>query len=606
MDSNYLLFLSFKQKKRNMEQYYDVFISYSRKDYIDENQNEIPGNVVSLIKNTLTAEGITYWFDEEGIYSGQNFIEKIVNNIESSKVFLYLSTANANSSKWTCKEISSANEFGKPIIPVRIDKSPYNKKVMFLISDLDYIAYYNNPEIGLKDMVLSIKAHLKTIEEETERKKAEEQRLRQEEERRKEEERLRKEQEEKRRQEEQHRIITDIEYTCTKLNTEEKKIDLDRGTLLVDAERVADPKRKEQLKSFITTSSPIRQKIDEEIKRLKEKITSLEAQIAQLNIDKESLTAELEQSQTDSGKEKDQRNKRLVDNLKRQLKETEFKLSEAEKDRRRLEKKVEALQKQLEGQTTAPNATDGLRWRVWPWLVGLLLTLTIYYWFLLLPVIDSCYSHYDITLHLIDDLSIFTSIAFAVEVLLVGSITLYAWLNSRNHHETSFKQAFYKGFHSQWGYYVLFILLMAFISFTFNRIAYGFSSINGNARKGIIDPLLEELFFRFSIFAIASIPLVYLGKKKWMKALKIISILFFGLIIIIMQTVYNKNNPLARGEIYALVYATVLYYGYKIGIKKWEGRKTKALLFAHALAFLSSYVVNLLTAGAVVLVVDIL
>ena len=56
---------------------YDVFISYSRNDYVDELKNVIPGNEVSKIKDALTEAGISYWFDEEGIYSGQNFVEKI-------------------------------------------------------------------------------------------------------------------------------------------------------------------------------------------------------------------------------------------------------------------------------------------------------------------------------------------------------------------------------------------------------------------------------------------------------------------------------------------------------------------------------------------------
>ena len=49
---------------------YDVFISYSRKDYVDEQKNIIPGNEVSKIKDALSEAGITYWFDEERIYSG--------------------------------------------------------------------------------------------------------------------------------------------------------------------------------------------------------------------------------------------------------------------------------------------------------------------------------------------------------------------------------------------------------------------------------------------------------------------------------------------------------------------------------------------------------
>lgn len=68
-------------------------------------KNVIPDNVVSKIKEALTKAEITYWFDEEGIYCGQNFVEKIVTNIENAKIFLFLSTANSNKSQWTCKEL---------------------------------------------------------------------------------------------------------------------------------------------------------------------------------------------------------------------------------------------------------------------------------------------------------------------------------------------------------------------------------------------------------------------------------------------------------------------------------------------------------------------
>lgn len=150
---------------------HDVFISYSREDYVDEHKNVIPGNEVSKIKDALTEAGITYWFDEEGIYSGQNFVEKIVTNIEHAKIFLFLSTANANKSPWTCKEIACADEFKKHIIPVRIDASPYNKEVLFRIADLDYIEYYTNPQKGIKDLIKSIKTYLDELAAEERRKK---------------------------------------------------------------------------------------------------------------------------------------------------------------------------------------------------------------------------------------------------------------------------------------------------------------------------------------------------------------------------------------------------------------------------------------------------
>ncbi len=44
---------------------YDVFISDSHSDYKDENQNEIPGNVITIIKKLFNDNNITYWIDEE-------------------------------------------------------------------------------------------------------------------------------------------------------------------------------------------------------------------------------------------------------------------------------------------------------------------------------------------------------------------------------------------------------------------------------------------------------------------------------------------------------------------------------------------------------------
>lgn len=229
---------------------FDVFISYSRRDYVDEKTGEvIPGNIVSKVRECLTEAGISYWFDEDGIYSGDNFIDKIVTNIEASKVFLYISTANANVSKWTCKEIASADEFGKPIIPFRIDETPYNKKVMFRISDLDYVEYYSNPEKGLARMVASVQEQLNRLAEKEKQRKAEEERRREEQERQKAEAEFRRKEE-----------TDEIRRRCEKLNIEENKIELSRKELLLSAERLDD----KELISLITTSSPLRKKYEKE------------------------------------------------------------------------------------------------------------------------------------------------------------------------------------------------------------------------------------------------------------------------------------------------------------------------------------------------------
>lgn len=58
---------------------HDVFISYSRKDYVDEQGNVLPDNILSKIKKALMENDISYWFDEEGICSGDEFASVLTN-----------------------------------------------------------------------------------------------------------------------------------------------------------------------------------------------------------------------------------------------------------------------------------------------------------------------------------------------------------------------------------------------------------------------------------------------------------------------------------------------------------------------------------------------
>lgn len=176
-----------------MDNSFDVFISYSRQDYVDENNIVIPNNPISAIKELLSKNNISYWFDEDGIYHGDNFAEKIAANIEKSAILLFLSSASSNASKWTSKEIAAATEWRKKIIPVRLDKSPYNRSVMLYISDLDFVEYYKDPISAQKTVLESIRNY----KEELERKRILEEEMR----KRQAKEREERERAEKRRQE---------------------------------------------------------------------------------------------------------------------------------------------------------------------------------------------------------------------------------------------------------------------------------------------------------------------------------------------------------------------------------------------------------------------
>ena len=318
---------------------YDVFLSYSRKDYVDAQGQVIEGNFVSKIKDALTNAGITYWFDEEGIYSGDNFAEKIVVNIEAADLFLFISSANSNNSIWTAKEISIADELHKRIIPIRIDSTPYNKKVMFRIADINFIDYFNNPEKGVEDMIRSINSFK---EQKVELEKAEKERA--------EQERRKKEEEEKRRLEEQKQLVDSIKLQCAKLNGEETKIEIDRKSLLLSLTKVADKDQQAQLKQLIETSSLSHKKAEEKnatiIKQLDE---------ARKQLDKSQEQQTLLQQQLDEAQKPSQE----VANLKNQLNEKTQAIAQLQSQLSTTQGELETTQGELETTQGKLTTTQG-------------------------------------------------------------------------------------------------------------------------------------------------------------------------------------------------------------------------------------------------------
>ena len=196
---------------------YDVFISYSRKDYVDEHNNVIPENEVSKIKEALTKAKITYWFDEEGVYAGDKFAKVIVRNIKASSIFVFLSTKDSNQSEWTANEISTAHMLGKKIIPVRIDDSVFHDDVILYIARLSRIDYFSNPDEGRRELVRSIKEYLEDVKAAEAQKAVDEQRRKEELVRQR-----RQQEEEKKRQARIEKIETEIAALETQ-RTERKK-----------------------------------------------------------------------------------------------------------------------------------------------------------------------------------------------------------------------------------------------------------------------------------------------------------------------------------------------------------------------------------------------
>ena len=145
---------------------YDVFISYSRKDYQQSQNDNRKDSIVRQIMDQLHNEGFSFWIDEEGIYSGDQFAEVIVENIIDSKVFLFISTKQSNESMWTCKEIATANKFNKPIIPFCYDTVDFSSKFLLYLVDQDRISYVENPSTAFARLTRAVKRKIEKVDQE--------------------------------------------------------------------------------------------------------------------------------------------------------------------------------------------------------------------------------------------------------------------------------------------------------------------------------------------------------------------------------------------------------------------------------------------------------
>lgn len=133
-----------------MDNEYDIFISYSRKD----------SKLVLGIANKLSECGYKVWIDQDGIESGDAFKSVIVKAIKKSNLFLFFSSKTANASIWTVKEVNMAVHLKRFIIPVKLDDTEYNDSLLFDLVGLDYVSYFENPEKGERELLRSVKKHL--------------------------------------------------------------------------------------------------------------------------------------------------------------------------------------------------------------------------------------------------------------------------------------------------------------------------------------------------------------------------------------------------------------------------------------------------------------
>ena len=128
----------------------DIFISYSRKDT----------ETVKDIYNWLEGKGYKCWIDLEGMSSSDSYKAIIVDAIKNSKILMFMSSENSNSSQNVVSEVSLAVKYGKKIIPVKLDEVPYTPSIEYDIVNIDFVNYYNSDHDFAKNAILKKIAYM--------------------------------------------------------------------------------------------------------------------------------------------------------------------------------------------------------------------------------------------------------------------------------------------------------------------------------------------------------------------------------------------------------------------------------------------------------------
>lgn len=109
---------------------YDIFVSYSRAD-IDI--------VRKLVDDIHANSNARCWVDWNGVESGDQFVDIIINAIDKVDTVLFILSDNSMASEFARKEIDYARNTGKKIVPVVADGGKLRGWFLFFFGSVDYI-----------------------------------------------------------------------------------------------------------------------------------------------------------------------------------------------------------------------------------------------------------------------------------------------------------------------------------------------------------------------------------------------------------------------------------------------------------------------------------
>lgn len=118
---------------------YDIFISYSRKDFDEVNA------IVEMLKSRIPT--LNCWFDITGIESGDEFEDKIIAAIDNSSYVLFALSDNSIQSQWAKDEVMYAKNTDTKVIPLVLKGAQLKGWFLYKFGRIDCIDTTNSLQI---------------------------------------------------------------------------------------------------------------------------------------------------------------------------------------------------------------------------------------------------------------------------------------------------------------------------------------------------------------------------------------------------------------------------------------------------------------------------
>lgn len=133
----------------------EIFISYSSIDITS----------AETVRNVLEKNGLSCWMAPRDIPGGSNYTKEIPIAIHNCKIFVLILSKNAQGSHWVLKELDTAVNSGKVILPFMLEDCTLNDEFNFLLTGAQRYAAYQKKAEAMETLVNRIRGLLGVADE---------------------------------------------------------------------------------------------------------------------------------------------------------------------------------------------------------------------------------------------------------------------------------------------------------------------------------------------------------------------------------------------------------------------------------------------------------